>query len=166
MKLSPTLSKPLCMSLMYLNPTAICFYLLFSWFSKSICDWKDKLIDLRVYTLRVWLKSFQFAYLATYSINTKCMANSFIIELWAGLGLLTFIIVCISLTDWLSLFLMIHLHAAMLLFLSCRCDIPGLINCHPPLFSAIRKAGKWLLFPPVSWFFLASCSLLNWHFTH
>lgn len=42
------------------------------------------------------------------------------------------------------------IHAAMLLFLSSSRDIPGLINCHPPLLSAIRQAGKWLLFPPVA----------------
>lgn len=42
------------------------------------------------------------------------------------------------------------LHAATAPFLCGGRDAPELINCHPPFLSAIRKAGKWLLFPPVS----------------
>lgn len=76
--------------------------------------------------------------------------DSFIITFWDGKGLLTFIIVSVTLTDSLSSSLMFLLHAAMPLFLSSSRDIPGLINCHTLLLSAIRKAGKWLLFPPVS----------------
>lgn len=34
--------------------------------------------------------------------------------------------------------------------LQCRRDTPEIINCHPPFLSAVRRAGKWLLFPPVS----------------
>lgn len=72
------------------------------------------------------------------------------LQMWGWLGLLTPMVLNATLTNFLSSPLMFLLHAAVPLFLSSSRDIPGLINCHPPLLSAIKKAGEQFPLPPVS----------------